>query len=938
MVTQLRNDIRARIYLNGQWRDVSTDVRYEQGVTINRGYGAEDDFARPATCKLTLNNRSGNYTERNPLGSYYGHLGRSNPFELACRTVKDTATTNASSSWGSTDTHTVGGVATSAWSVLSWTNAGGSATDFNKSGGKATHLISAANDSRYSWLASYSQRDSDFAATLSLGFTNVTGGVLGLDLFMRGQGAISAYYAARILIQTDESVTIDIVDINGTSLTVFGAATVSGLTHSSSQALRLRMQCEGRTVRAKVWAATGIEPFTWQTSYTDEGADATTLAVMDSAGFAGIRSIVGAGNTNVPVTFSYDDIELFCPEFAGEIAAWPRSRDTTGNERTVTITAADVTRRLSTGQSPLDSALRRFILNSSLAGTPAVYWPLEDGEFAVADQVQSPVGGGHLGFVLPTAGTTVGKVNWAADRLLPGGSQAPALTGGGSLIGWLSPISSSAQWSVSWCMKQSYTDGAFMMLVTGSSHFTLTLLRNPSTLVLDIGLSIDGGGTSTILTHTFADKNSVEDWHLLTVSAAQNGVDVDFLLDVDGLTVDTYTETTDTLDGMRRVQLSSVTNASGNAYFAHVTVFNTAFVPVASQLYDAFTGHVGELALNRAARLCDEEGIDFGWLGSGVNFGTANTEPMGAQRPDGLLKLVQSCATVDNGLLYTQRTVNGFQFRTLETMYSRTPWCELSMSSGHFSPPWSPTSDDRALHNDITANRDGGGSVQYELDDDSRLSVSSPANGGAGRYDSRVDVNVESDAQLPAQAEWRVHVGTVDEDRFPALKLQLTRSVYRDTAGLALSAKLRDLDIGDLITLTGMQSEDVYDDLDQLVVGIGKYLDQVTYDTTLTCRPGSSYRTGILDTDWRLDSDDTTTNEALDTTETGVDITVTGTLWTAADAPFDVMIGGERMTVTNVTGASSPQTLTVTRSVNGVVKSHDTGVPVVLADPNYLGK
>jgi hypothetical protein len=49
------------------------------------------------------------------------------------------------------------------------------------------------------------------------------------------------------------------------------------------------------------------------------------------------------------------------------------------------------------------------------------------------------------------------------------------------------------------------------------------------------------------------------------------------------------------------------------------------------------------------------------------------------------------------------------------------------------------------------------------------------------------------------------------------------------------------------------------------------------------------------------------------------------------------MIGGERMTVTAVTGSSSPQTLTVTRSVNGVVKSHATGVPVVLADPNYLG-
>jgi len=35
-----------------------------------------------------------------------------------------------------------------------------------------------------------------------------------------------------------------------------------------------------------------------------------------------------------------------------------------------------------------------------------------------------------------------------------------------------------------------------------------------------------------------------------------------------------------------------------------------------------------------------------------------------------------------------------------------------------------------------------------------------------------------------------------------------------------------------------------------------------------------------------------------------------------------VVVGGERITFTAVTGASSPQTVTMTRSVNGVVKAH----------------
>ena len=58
-------------------------------------------------------------------------------------------------------------------------------------------------------------------------------------------------------------------------------------------------------------------------------------------------------------------------------------------------------------------------------------------------------------------------------------------------------------------------------------------------------------------------------------------------------------------------------------------------------------------------------------------------------------------------------------------------------------------------------------------------------------------------------------------------------------------------------------------------------------------------------------------------------------LWTttAGDFPLDIAVDGERITVTNITGSSSPQTFTVTRSVNGVVKSHSSGADVRLWTP-----
>ena len=43
------------------------------------------------------------------------------------------------------------------------------------------------------------------------------------------------------------------------------------------------------------------------------------------------------------------------------------------------------------------------------------------------------------------------------------------------------------------------------------------------------------------------------------------------------------------------------------------------------------------------------------------------------------------------------------------------------------------------------------------------------------------------------------------------------------------------------------------------------------------------------------------------------------------------------MTVTAISGAASPQTFTVTRSVNSVAKSHASGAAVSLWKPSVIG-
>lgn len=956
----LANDIRLRLYLNGAWRDVSGHIRAQGGVSYKRGRQGADDVTPPAECTVTLDNGpgkgDGDYTEQNPLGQWYGHLKRFTPAELFIRTVLDTATTNAASSWGSTDTHAHG-----AWDVLSWTNTGGAASDYNKAGGKATHLISTAFQNRFSHLAGFSGRDVDFAITLSLGFSNVTGGAVGVDYLLRGQ-SLGEYYAARVLIQTNESITIDIVDAFGASLTS-GPLTVPGLTHTSSQPLRMRIQAEGQTVRAKIWPATGVEPYDWHKEFTDEGNDATTLNLRDAAGFIGIRSIVDTGNTNVPVTLSYDDIEINQMIAAGEVSSWPQSRDETGRDQTVQIVIGGPKRRLVVAKTLARSALYNQFKINALGGalpTPHAYFPLEDGAQTATDKILEAMGGrSSMKFLASNLSSEVSKVTWANERTRPGAAQAVSLTGGGHLIVDLSPPTQEDWWGAVWQMKPNYSDGfisIFGTLAAPNAPIYFTCDIAPDTTQFEI--RIDGGGVTvpSALTHDFGSKEEVEKWHTMHFEALQNGADVQLFLFVDGVFADDHTESGFTLRALNTVQLSSTTDASGDTSFSHLVIYGQDITSVVIGDVDlAARGNPGELPVFRARRIAQEYGFRYAWIGTGGITGTppatGDGRTMGAQRVVNVTALLEDCERVDGGLLYEQRSIPSFQFRTLRSMYGRESWLTLSLAGGHLSPPLKPTPDDRNLANRYTATRADGGEFVYTLDS-GPMSTLSPDQGGIGLMERGNTFNVETEDTLPDLASHQVAQGTVSVERYPSVTVDLHRPDILNTPGLL--AKLRDLDVGDQVTLEELSSNGIYDSRDVVVLGCTAQLDQLRHTLRLVTTPAELYRVWTLGSTTataselaRVDSDYTTIDEDLTTSETDVTIEVeTGrAFWVNSTShpnnfPFDVICGGERMTVTAGTAPSGQnQTWTVTRNVNNLPggKAHSAGAKISLYRPNYMG-
>lgn len=77
--------LRAELQITaGGWTEITDDVRAGGAgeVSIQRGRSDEASTADASSCKLTLDNRDGAYSPRNPASPYYGILGRNTPLRI----------------------------------------------------------------------------------------------------------------------------------------------------------------------------------------------------------------------------------------------------------------------------------------------------------------------------------------------------------------------------------------------------------------------------------------------------------------------------------------------------------------------------------------------------------------------------------------------------------------------------------------------------------------------------------------------------------------------------------------------------------------------------------------------------------------------------------------------------------------------------------------
>jgi len=611
--------------------------------------------------------------------------------------------------------------------------------------------------------------------------------------------------------------------------------------------------------------------------------------------------LYGLIGRNTPMRVSLDG----SVRFYGEVSEWPVKWDAAGADVYIPITASGILRRLGQGASPLQSTMRRGI---DSATDPVAYWPCEEGE--AASSIASGLDG-----VRPMR--VSGSPEFASYTGFYGSDALPVL-GAASLRG----------------VVPGYTAGAggvrLLMAFPAAgtlANGTVLIAANATGTGRRWELQYETGGALSL--HAF-DEDDAETYDSGAIGFAvdglalqvgfgmeQNGADVDWRIDTYGQLEEWASALTDTAAGVTIGRITSVTlgpgkNLTGVAV-GHVLVSSS--VTSVFDLSGPYNAYSGEGADDRFERLCTENGI------TEVKTGDQPVS-MGFQGRKTLVELLQEVEDVD-GVIREARVQAGLYYRTTTDITNQDSIITLDYETDMMAP-FEPTDDDQTLRNRVTATRYLGSSATAE-DSTSALGTGTPP-AGVGLYDEAVTLSLARDDQAADHAAWRVHLGTWDEARYSTAHVSLARN-YADRVAI------KSIDISWPIAVENLPAWLPPGPVRLMVIGYEETAAQFEWDITYYCVPADQWDVLELeDATWGfIDTAGTTLAEDLTTTEMDVDVTASLDSWSTT-TPYDIEVGGEVMTVTGVAGA----TLTVTRSVNGIVKTHATGAAVSLARPGVL--
>lgn len=902
--------------IGGSWVDVTPLVYQRESTITTHGQADEGSSVDFGKMSFQLNNRDGAFSPRNPLSPYYGLLGRSTQIRRSvrygpARLVYTGVASGGLSAPDSAALDILGDIDVRVDAAMpSWYSAGDLALKYGSAGQRSWYFhVVSGGFLQFDWsadgttvLAATSTTPVPWPATGRVAF-RVT-----LDVDNGAAGNTTTFWYS------------DSIDaVNGwTQLgsTVVKVGTTSIFNSTASLSI-------GVPIDREVYAAQVLSGI------------AGTLKANADFRLCGDEDTSFVGATGETWTFGGNvHASNHHYRFWGEISSLPVKWDGTGRDIWVPLQASGIIRRLGTRTDVLQSTLYRGITTTTDT-TVVAYWPCEDGTDATS--IAPAIGG--------IAGTFSGTPIFQANSNYKASDALPTL----SNSYWLFRVpgyATSTQFEVRFLLSSgaAFTTNAVIarMVTTGTAGvWELRYTTGGAGSLNLVALSSDG--TTTIgSTGATVEALDGKDW-VVVIQAIQSGADINasyavYEIGQDGYSSNSFVALASTVGAVKYVQIDPNKNIDDGAV-GHLYVGSVAITPVfGTALFDQALAYAGrESASGRVNRLCDEESISLDLLGLaqvGINDGS---QIVGAQTQKTLLDLLREAEQADLGILYESTETLGLVYRPRLATYNRLVAATLSYSAVNLDD-LEQTDDDQNVKNDITVSRTGGSSFRA-VQETGPLNVQDPTDDpqGVGRYVDAPTINVDVDDVLPDHAGWRRHQGTVDEARYPVVQVNLANPSLGPTENAVL--ELLQLREGDRLVITDSRPDGGVDDISLVVLGWRETTSNFEWIIEFNCAPESSHRVGIWNADaTRYSSVGSTLNESLSTSTASFGVaTPDGPVWGHGDGNFDINIGGERMTVTAISGPTSPQTFTVTRSVNGIVKAHTIGDTVALWTPAYYG-
>lgn len=605
--------------------------------------------------------------------------------------------------------------------------------------------------------------------------------------------------------------------------------------------------------------------------------------------------------------------------FHGELSSLPKTSDPTASDIYSDATASGIFSRMLQQTSPVNSAFYRALTRITGSSAANEYWSFEDG--TGAGSLGSAVGG--------TAAVFTPALQLASFSGFACSNAVPTLNGGtitctvrpyvatDDVVRFIMAVPSGGD-SAGDVLMRYYTQGTIARadLIYGTGG-TLTLN----------GFDVNGNQLFTSNAIAFNTNGALFE---IEVALQQSGSNVTW--HIDGMTPGAVfqeglsgTVTSATIGAITQIIFNPGAGLIGTAV-GHCLVQPLYNSQQLGQLASPLAAWFGETAASRIARLCSEESIPCRIMGP-----LAQSQAMGNQTAQTVANLLQECERTDMGFLFEPRFCGpGLGYFPLRSLYNQNPMVTASFSAAALAAAFQSDTDTQLSLNDVTFTATDGSFSRQVLSSGS-MSINSPPN-GIGRIDTEVQVNPASDSQLPNEANWFLRVRSIDEDRYSSIPFDQARVETPASVGL--------LDIGGYVQIITTPPWLPPNPIKQLAVGFSESIGPLgIWTISANGIPELPYEVAVVGVS-HFGTDGSTLTTGITSTATSMSVTTAAgfAVWTqsAGAFPFNIMMGGELITVTNITSATSPQTFTIIRSVNGIVKSHNAGESIQVYPPPVL--